>query len=1412
MRNIFGVLCALLPLALASPALSEPQGTTPGFTEHDVPEALKPWLPWALAGWKENLCPFLYNNIGARHCVWPGSLALKLAAGGGEFTQRVTVYDEAWVGLPGNAERWPQRVRIDGQGAVVSEKGGRPGLFLMPGHYAITGGFDWDALPEMLPLPQESGVLTLEIGGQAVALPEIDAGNTLWIRRNTVAPRDEVNRLETKIFRKVTDGIPLLLETRLMLHVAGKHREEVLGAVLPEGFVPMEVESQLPARIEPDGRLRMQLRPGQWSVTLRARRMEPVTELALPKAEDIPAKEEIWSFEAQSHLRLAQVEDVPAVDPAQTEMPGEWMGLPAYHMTAESRMALAEKQRGDSAPAPDQLHLTREWWLDFDGQGYTVRDVMRGTISRSSRLEALPEQKLGRVAINGRDQFITVIETPEGQSGVGVEIRQGPLNLEADGRIESARRSALMATGWNHDVQSLRGTLHLPPGWRLFHASGADGVSDTWVKRWTLLDIFLVLIAAIVLFKLMGAATAAAGGIALVLLHHELPSLTGSALFILAAIALLRVLPEGRFRRSVNILRVIALLALLFAALPFMVLHLREAMYPQLKYAMADIGNVAQGKVHPRAVPPPPSPPPPLEFEEEKEALMDSLASRAKSRIGSMGSSADYAASPPPAPQQEIYQYDPNMKSNTGYGVSNWQGHGVEFSWNGPVDRAQTLGLWMLSPPQNLLLAFLRVLLLAFVLLFLFGTPLSRRMWREVKQMPLAGFRLMLLAGLCVWLPGVGAARAEGEGYPTPAMLEEMKKRITEERTKPPRCLPECVAVPRAKLEIAPDRLAIALEIHADAPVAVPLPGALSSWRPQSVTVDGVAATALRADNSGFLQVRLDKGAHQVEMSGPLPQAQDTVNLSFPLRVHHLSASGGGWDVQGIRENGISDSSIQLVYGGKRQREAGAREETLEKAPLPAFVEIERVLSFGISWQAVTTVRRLTPPGEAVVVEIPLLEGEAVTSADVPVKHGRAYVNLSPQAMEKTWISQLDQRDALILRAPKTEEWPEFVGVSETWRLNVSSLWHVAHEGIPPVRLPVVSAQTYTNAGQMVEMPSFKPWPGESLTVHAFRPKGVEGQTITIDNSRLEVKPGQRALEATLSLSLRSSQGGQHTIALPSDAELVQAHVNGNPTPLQLKDGAITFPLSPGSQQIHLIWNQPQGIARRFVAPPVNVNLPTVNAETVVTLPADRWVLFAFGPRMGPAVLFWSWIPVILLASFALWRIKLAPLKMWQWFLLLLGLSQTDLATNAVVAGWLLVLGWRARHPGENMGRFAFNFRQVILGLWTVISIQCLFDGIRRGLLGSPDMKIAGNGSYGGLLQWYQDITGPLLPQPWVLSLDIMAYRLLMLVWALWLAFALVRWLQWGWKAFSEGGLWRGMRLRKKDSPAPASAQEPEVS
>jgi hypothetical protein len=99
------------------------------------------------------------------------------------------------------------------------------------------------------------------------------------------------------------------------------------------------------------------------------------------------------------------------------------------------------------------------------------------------------------------------------------------------------------------------------------------------------------------------------------------------------------------------------------------------------------------------------------------------------------------------------------------------------------------------------------------------------------------------------------------------------------------------------------------------------------------------------------------------------------------------------------------------------------------------------------------------------------------------------------------------------------------------------------------------------------------------------------------------------------------------------------------------------------------------------------------------------------------------------------------------------------------------------------------------LATLTLVALIELFAAVQQGLLGSPDMQIAGNRSSANALNWYQDRSGVELPRAWVFSAPLVVYRLMMLAWALWLAFALVGWLRWGWQCFSRQGLWREIKI-----------------
>lgn len=172
---------------------------------------------------------------------------------------------------------------------------------------------------------------------------------------------------------------------------------------------------------------------------------------------------------------------------------------------------------------------------------------------------------------------------------------------------------------------------------------------------------------------------------------------------------------------------------------------------------------------------------------------------------------------------------------------------------------------------------------------------------------------------------------------------------------------------------------------------------------------------------------------------------------------------------------------------------------------------------------------------------------------------------------------------------------------------------------------------------------------------------------------------------------------------------------------------------------------------------------------------------------MGPTVLFWGLVVVLVLIARGLGRSRITPLRSWDWLLLGLGLSQAGIWVGVLFASWLFALGLRSLLaqdlPGD-LPPWRFNLMQTRLVLLSLAALAALFAAVEQGLLGLPEMQIAGNGSTAASLDWYQDRSGADLPGVWVVSVPMLGYRGLMLAWALWLAVRLLGWLRWGWAGF----------------------------
>ncbi|MBA3548601.1 MAG: hypothetical protein H0T76_19120, partial [Nannocystis sp.] len=725
-------------------------------------------------------CPYVHASTQERRCSWPSRLELALDDLRGEFVQDWLVHETAWVPLPGDDKRWPQEVKIGELPAVVQIKDGRPGLELAPGTYRVSGAFLWDSLPEKLQVPAETGLLALKIRGESVVFPQRDNAGVLWLQKRAEEGTEE-NLLEVVVHRRIADTMPLTITTQVEVQASGKNREVLLGKALLANFVPMAVRSELPARLEADGRLRLQIRPGRWVIEIDARHPGAVPQLKLEASEGPWASEEIWAFAAEPSLRRVELSGVTAVDPQQTLLPEAWKRLPAYRVRPGEAMLLAEIHRGQIERGPDQLTLERTWWLDFDGRGFSVRDWLRGDVYNTRRIEVHEPAQLGYVAAQGNPQFITAL-TPEGQPGV--ELRSNTLDLRTDMRVPAGGlKMTLSAVDWDQDFAQVSGRLHLPPGWRLLHASGVDDVDDTWLQRWTLLDIFLVMVIAVAIGRLFGWAWGTLAVVTLALVFPEWMAPRSAWIFVLVGEALLRVLPAGRARSLVRVYRASAMIVLAGVVVAFTVQQIRGGLYPALEvrhdhdnFGFFVLGGLDAGPYAPMAekakvqaddrqleerhvdfvTAPEPEEVMGGKYDEGEmgryarkapqgasEADFDGEEQvQSKSSSSSSGKDRRVNRQEMMRKQQKLREYDANTVVQTGSGVPAWSWRSVALRWNGPVTRDQQVQLYLLPPQLNLALAFIRVLFLLTLALAVFGA-LGRRRKTGAARVGTAGALLL---------------------------------------------------------------------------------------------------------------------------------------------------------------------------------------------------------------------------------------------------------------------------------------------------------------------------------------------------------------------------------------------------------------------------------------------------------------------------------------------------------------------------------------------------------------------------------------------------------------------------------------------------------------------------------------------
>ncbi len=1428
-----------------------------------LPAALRDWVAWVERGNETIACPLLVGEgsgesendavVGTRACAWPGPMELKVDKSGASFSVRWKVYAKSALVLPGNAEHWPQDVTVDGKPVpVVKDTSGQPVLWLEPGDAAVGGRFTWETRPEALVVPPANAWIRLTVDGATVApIERTDEG--VWLGRSEEQVKGE-DSLAVLVFRKYSDGVPGMLETRMTLDVAGDGREEALGVPLPSGFQPVAMSGDLPARLDPSGKLSVQVRPGHWTINLRARATTALAQLSRGEAKEPWPDEEVWSYEAASKLRVTQAVGEHPLDPKQAGVPAVWQALPAFALEPTDKITIEERSRGLSPQDQNRLSLARELWLDFDGSGWSTRDRVNGQLLRDFRLDVAAPFELLRANENGDPLLITHGKDP---ALTGVELRQRQLDLSASNRINSGSMK-LPINGWKQNFDAVSATVHLPPGYRLYAAIGADQAPGAWIDRWNLLDMFLLALITVMAGWLAGrgAATVTLGY--LLIAYHEYDAPRLMLLWLLGLALVLKLLPlRGTFGAIARYfsLAIFGLCAL--GTLSFVVTQARLALYPQLESTISNShgggvnlnpDGLGQVLVYPNqaaneeyapsanqrsmeppaempmnapvtmAAPPAPAAPPmppakaaPQTRAMEQQGLSDMTVTGSRmKRVQSETAQPVFQVgkSNAEASRRKLQRYATSNVVQAGRGEPTWEWSRYSLSWSGPVLPDQDVRL-VVSPPW--LTRLLRVVGIALLAVLFFR--LAQAYWNKPvlpaapkAAKPSAGgdgdgdgddrrgeFKLNATTAvlLSIGLAFAASTAVHAETTPADELLQQLRQRVLEL----PKCAPNCGQFASATVSARGDDVKVLLEAHvAAANTALPIPGEEKLLALTAINVDGKSEVPIWRQDEHHRYIALDRGVHRIELTYRAAAA-DSIGLNFPSAPAAIRFDGAGWDASGIREGRLETDTLQLSH----RREAGKGNEPSSVAQqFPAFVRVTRRLTLDLDWSLETTVERIAPDDAAFSVDLPLVAGENVQTPGLTVKDGRITLPIQADTYSASWSSKINRETKDDDRTSASTELSltaaDLGQRAEVWFVEVGPMWNVSTQGVPPV---------YPDGNTWVY--EFHPLPGESLKLAIDRPVPTEGASLAIDSVQLTTSVGKRARESTLNLGLRSTRGGQHVLMLPPEAEVLSLVVGGQTLNLRPEKGRLSVPVTPGAQNVVVRFREPIEIGVRATTPAIDVGAPASNVRIELQPGADRWLLFVGGPAVGPAVLYWGELVVMALVAFGLARTRYTPLGVGQWFLLGVGFSVSVWFTPMFVVAWLFLLAWREKN-GAALSPLPFNAFQLFLVMASFVMMIAIIGTLSMSLMGHPEMSVVGNNSHAGNLAWFADRSGNALPGAWAISLPTWIYKTALFAWALWFAWALFRWARWGLGCFGSGGFWKAFPKSERKAPPPMPA------
>lgn len=1275
-------------------------------------------------------------------CSAVGQLELTPQGSAVAFSLQAKMDSPGAIHLPGQSGYWPEQITVNGDQATLRHHGGKWMVVLDEGIHRIEGR--WDKKPERIGthgiysrvIWQPDGVEVSQKSGYA------------WLEeqaQNQATERTSPPSL--RVWRLFDDGQIPALTTQVELRVDGPVQRLTFDSILPKGFEPVDWDGNLPMVITDRGELVVVAGQGVYRLSINAFCTKGcqsgsdglIEGVELPAIDPPWPAQETWSVRSRGDFRLLDIQG-HGVDPALAQVPPQWQELPSYRVSEQDKLSI--RVRGRGIHQTTDLALTREsWWRE---DGWIHSDTVEGTAPAGMRISINAPYELGWIEHNGSMLPLTL----NGQK-TGVAWPQGHNTL----RAQSTQSSKGSGHGWDVEMTVKQREIHLPPGMALLWAPGQDSVGGlrAWIDRFTLLSWFGIAVLAMLVRQAFGwVAAAVAVGLAAGWIG------TGGALGLLWLVGLAsgmailsNSLPQGSLGLALRWTKLAIVAVLVIAWIPFAGQQARLALHPQLDSAPGrgwvpvhspHFSSDANMNAHGYA---------PEHYRASQDEAHGEVANVQPGVMldaqGVRVTRSLPAAPAPQSPQAAMYK-EPVPKSeldglglaSVGKPLPQWHTTGVGKHYI-LEETGKAKDPVVLTTGWVVLLRVLGIVLLGWLI-----ARIAMTSWPGLSQR-VGIARMRWMAASLLLIPSLAMAQ--------PQVSESLAS---------PSCAPSCASLVQAHVDADESQIVASYRLSVEHPSSWTLPQ-VNGARLNEVLVDGVNAWW-----TGESQVRVDNG--QARIIARYIIQSDQIEIRMETAPLTLTQQTQGWAAQDTRDGS--------VWMASKERGEGKQQDDMalpSPASTPPLVEIHRQFSFSGQAGVHYRISRLTRSNEAVKVRVPALDGESMQTPQVSREDGYWVGTLSAGQHQAVWNSQLaiKQQADLELVAMGSE------AGRETWTVDHSAAWEIELEG-----------PDTTRALERL------PLPGESMRLTARRLPVVKGENQRVDQARWIVQhTGPTQTQHSIEMMMTLAQAQVRTLALPQHASLEEVRLNGRAVVVQPREGKVEVSIPGGTHTLELRVHTPRegGLVQKL--PQIDLGGDVYNLQVQFPLPADRWLLGAWGPGWGPAVMYWAELLVLLVVALGLAKLPIS-LGLRSALLLVLGLSTQSgvVIWLVLLVAWLAVISWRENVRVDRVDKNLFNLAQLFMVGLTALVILSVGASITKGLLGATaDMSVIGPRTGGGMNWWIDQAKDGLIDGPTLISAPKWVYQLLLFAWTLWFA-------TWGWgqvkralTAWMREGYWKGI-------------------